>query len=113
MNKKALINKMKEYMTFKEKEIEEKSISIKNMTFVNLRDCLIGLGTILDEDFDLNSYVVSISSGFAGMNNAIVAIQLLDNKLDMLGYAPEGLIKQNTVKKAMDKIENRISEYIK
>lgn len=113
MYKKALVNKMKEYMTFKEKEVEEKSIGIKNMTFVNLRDCLIGLGTILDEDFDLKSYVVSIPSGFADMNNAIVAIQLQEKELYMLGYAPEGIIKQHTVKKAMDKIEKRISEYIK
>ena len=113
MYKKALINKMKEYMTFKEKEVEEKSIGIKNMTFVNLRDCLIGLGTILDEDFDLKSYVVSIPSGFADMNNAVVAIQLQEKEMYMLGYAPEGLIKQHTVKKAMDKIEKRVSEYIK
>lgn len=103
---------MKEYMTFKEKEVEEKRVAVRNMTFVNLRDCLIGLGRILDEDFELNSYVVCVPSGFADKNNAIVAIQLQKNGLHMLGYASEGLIKQHTVKKAMEKVEKRVSKYL-
>lgn len=113
MNKKALIEKMKEYMDFKEREVEERKISVRNMTFTNLRDCLIGLGTILDEDFDLSSYIISVPAGVANMNNAIVAIQLTQNVLYMFGYAPEGLINQHTAKKAMDKVEKRMSKYIK
>lgn len=112
MNKKALIEKMKDYMDFKEKEVEEKKIDVRNMTFTNLRDCLIGLGTILDEDFDLLSYIVSVPAGVANMNNALVAIQLIHNVLYMFGYAPEGLINQHTAKNAMDKVEKRISKYI-
>ena len=112
MNKKALIKKMQDYMDFKEKEVEEKKIDVRNMTFTNLRDCLIGLGTILDEDFDLLSYIVSVPAGVANMNNALVAIQLTHNVLNMFAYAPEGLINQHTAKKAMDKVERRISKYI-
>lgn len=113
MNKKALIAKMKEYMNFKEKEVEEQSFGVRKMSFANLRDYLIGLGTILDEDFDLNSYVISIPAGIANMNNAIVAIQLIENELYLLGYAPEGLIKQHTVKQAMEKVEKKVSKYLK
>ena len=43
MDKKALIKKMKEFMTFKEKDVEEKKISISDMTLINLRDCLTNL----------------------------------------------------------------------
>lgn len=103
---------MQDYMDFKEKEVEEKKIDVRNMTFTNLRDCLIGLGTILDEDFDLLSYIVSVPAGVANMNNAIVALQFTHNVLNMFGYAPEGLINQHTAKKAMDKVERRISKYI-
>ena len=112
MNKDVLIQKMKEYMPFKDKEVVEKSIDVRKMTFANLRDCLIGLGTILEEDFELNSYIVSVPAGIADMNNAIVAIQLTKNELYMCGYAPEGLIKQHTAKKAIDKVEKRVSKYI-
>ncbi len=112
MNKNALILKMKEYISFKDKEVVEKSIDVRNMSFTNLRDCLIGLGTILDEDFDLNSYVVSVPAGIADMNNAFVAIQLTKSKLYMCGYAPEGLIKQHTAKNAIYKVEKRISKYV-
>lgn len=112
MNKDVLIQKMKEYMPFKEKEVVEKNIDVRKMTFANLRDSLIGLGTILEEDFELNSYIVSVPAGIADMNNAIVAIQLTKNELYMCGYAPEGLIKQHTAKKAIDKVEKRVSKYI-
>lgn len=112
MNKDVLIQKMKEYMPFKDKGVVEKSIDVRKMTFANLRDSLIGLGTILEEDFELNSYVVSVPAGIADMNNAIVAIQLIKNELYMCGYAPEGLIKQHTAKKAIDKVEKRVSKYI-
>jgi len=99
-------------MPFKDKEVVEKSISVRKMTFANLRDCLIGLGTILEEDFELNSYIVSVPAGIADMNNAIIAIQLTKNELYICGYAPEGLIKQHTAKKAIEKIEKRVSRYI-
>lgn len=78
------------------------------MTFINLRDCLIGLGTILEEDFDLNLYIMSVQAGVADKNNAIVAAKLDDNERHMFGYAREGFIKQHTAKKAIDKTERKV-----
>ena len=103
---------MKEFVTLKEKDVEEKRLSVGDMTFSNLRDCLIGLGTILDEDFNLNSYVMSVPAGVANRNTSVVAIQFMENELCILGYAPEGLINQHTAKKAIDKVEKRVSMYI-
>ena len=113
MDKKALIKKMKEYTSFKEKDVEERTLDVKEMSLTNLRDSLIGLGTILDEDLELNSYIISVSAGVANMNGAIVAVQLDDGDIYLLGYAREGLINQHTARKAMDKVEKRVSKYLK
>ena len=112
MEKKTLIRKMKEFISVKEKGLEEKNISVKNMSLANLRDSLIGMGTILDEDFGINSYVVNVPAGIANMNSAVVALQLEGEKLLILGYAKEGLINQHTATKAIDKILKRISKYV-
>ena len=45
------------------------------------------------------------------MNCAVVAIQLSDNYVSMLGYAKEGLISQHTAEKAINKVIERISKY--
>lgn len=111
MNKKALVKKMKEYMSVKEGKIEEQTVEVKEMSFENLRDCLIGLGTILDEDFELNSYVLNVAAGLANKNVAIVAVQLSNDKLYFLGYAQEGLINQHTANKAITKTIKRIEKY--
>ena len=113
MDQKTLLIKMHEHIDFREKDVIEQKIDICDMTLINLRDCLIGLGTILDEDYDLKSYVIKVSAGLANCNTAIVAIQLFENTLWLLGYAKEGLINQHTAEKAMDKVKKRVFQYIK
>lgn len=113
MDKKPLIGKMSEYIPIKEKSLIERQINVQNMSFVNLRDSIIGVGKILEEDLEISTYVVNISAGAANMNSAVVAIQLNDNCVSMLGYAKEGLINQHTAEKAIDKVVERISKYTK
>lgn len=113
MDKKPLIGKMSEYISIKEKGLIERQINVQNMSFVNLRDAIIGVGKILEEDFEISTYVVNISAGAANMNSAVVAIQLSNNCVSMLGYAKEGLINQHTAEKAIDKVIERISKYAK
>ncbi|SES99010.1 hypothetical protein SAMN04487771_100310 [[Clostridium] aminophilum] len=113
MDKKILIKKMKEFIPVKEKELNEKSVYIENMSFAALRDSLIGLGTILDEDFDANSYVVNVPAGIANKNSAVVAVQLKESELFLLGFAKEGLISQHTAEKAIEKVIKKVSKYVK
>lgn len=47
---------------------------IRDCSFVKLRDSLIGMGQILEEDFEKQVYVIAIRSGTANMNTAVVAI---------------------------------------
>ena len=45
-------------------------------------------------------------SGFANQNTATIAIKLTGNKLELAGYAREGIIKQHTVEKAVEVLKN-------
>lgn len=108
MNKKALINSLKQYAAVDEKAIIEETIIVEELTFMQLRDWLIEIGTILKEDYDNHIYVISIAAGLANLNSAIIAIQLNKNALDCIGYAREGLINQHTAEKAINKIRQRI-----
>ena len=44
-------------------EIVIKEYFVDNITFDNLRDCLIGNAKILEEDFEKQIYVVTVDSG--------------------------------------------------
>ena len=55
MDKKLLVDKISEYISVKENGIVERQINVLNMSFVNLRDSIIGIGKILEEDFEMNT----------------------------------------------------------
>ena len=104
--KKELVSKLKSLIRLKEENIYNDEIEIQPMSFVQLRDKLIGKGTILDEDFEKQIYTINIMSGFANQNTATIAIKLAGNKLELAGYAREGIIKQHTVEKAVEVLKN-------
>jgi hypothetical protein len=104
--KKELVSKLKSLIRLKEENIYNDEIEIQPMSFNQLRDKLIGKGTILDEDFEKQIYTINVMSGFANQNTAIIAIKLTGNKLELAGYAREGIIKQNTVEKAVEVLKN-------
>ena len=104
--KKELVSKLKSLIRLKEENIHNDEIEIQPMSFNQLRDKLIGKGTILDEDFEKQIYTINVMSGFANQNTATIAIKLTGNKLELAGYAREGIIKQNTVEKAVEVLKN-------
>ena len=104
--KKDLVSKLKSLIRLKEENIYNDEIEIQPMSFNQLRDKLIGKGTILDEDFEKQIYTINIMSGFANQNTATIAIKLTGNKLELAGYAREGIIKQHTVEKAVEVLKN-------
>ena len=104
--KKELVSKLKSLIRLKEENIYNDEIEIQPMSFNQLRDKLIGKGTILDEDFEKQIYTINVMSGFANQNTATIAIKLIGNKLELAGYAREGIIKQHTVEKAVEVLKN-------
>ena len=72
--KKELVSKLKSLIRLKEENIYNDEIEIQPMSFIQLRDKLIGKGTILDEDFEKQIYTINVMSGFANQNTATIAI---------------------------------------
>lgn len=75
------------------------------LSFLQIRDQLFRIGTILHEDTDNQVYVTTIRSGFGNMNRAVVAMQLRGNKLMVAGYAKEGIVKQSIWEGAFKKLK--------
>lgn len=110
MNKRILLERLKQYITINKKGIIEESISVHDFSLMQFRDCLLDIGTILEEDLDSSIYVVRIPAGIADLNHATVAMHLNKNSIDCIGYAQEGLFNQHTAEKAVGKIRKRIFE---
>lgn len=112
MEKMLLVERINEYVLVKEKSLVEKDVPVNNMTFTNLRDRIIGIGKILEENFEHNFYIVNVPAGVAYKNHAVVAIQLCEENVAFLAYATEGLINQHTAEKAIDIVIEKISQYL-
>lgn len=93
-----------EYCAASPDTVKEQMIPSCALSITQIRDKLYLLGKILHEDLDSQVYVAAVHAGFGNMNNAVVALQLIGSKLYIVGYAKEGLIKQNICDQAIQKI---------
>lgn len=106
--KKELIKIIKRYVNVSKDEIILTTDKVSNLSFKQLRDSLIGKGKIVDELFDEQVYIIRVKSGFAKMNEAIIAVKLTDDEIGFAGYAKEGLIKQHTASNAIEILRKEI-----
>lgn len=98
-----LKEKVSQYVDINENGVCQQQINANSLTYRQLRDRLLTLGTILEEENTL--YVAAIQSGFSRSNTAIIAIQWTEEQLYMVGYAKEGLINQHTCERVFSQIE--------
>lgn len=108
MKKVDVISKMNDYIFVKEKQVVEKEIKITNITFTNVRDRLIGMGKILEENFEDTYYIVNVPAGVANKNSAIVFVKWNNESLTLWAYAKEGLINQHTADDAIERMIKRL-----
>lgn len=106
----AAVEKLNTYMKVREKNLHIQEIKTKAITFSKIRDLLIGMGTILEEDTENQIYVILIKAGFFNLNSAFVAVQRSKDKIILAGCAKEGLIHQHTAEKAEAKIRKKMEE---
>lgn len=86
----------------------EDSFELNNFSFRELGFALISLGgTIIEEDEDNNYYIVTMKHF---LNLAMMIIELKDNKINIVSFAMEGLIKQHTAKKVVNKLKKALPE---
>lgn len=100
-----LINELEKNVKIDEKFIYEKKIVIENISLLKVRDKLYGIAHISSIDEDRGIMVIS-SKANKKSNIATIAIKVSENRILMVGYAKEGMIKQNTVEKEFKRIEN-------
>ena len=95
-------------------------LTIRSDQVKTLTSCILAiqdLGTMLDEPSDSSfpTIAVVVRSGFLNMNPAVVHIELIEAEADtcqlqVSAAAKEGLIKQNTAKKAVDQVVQRLRQ---
>lgn len=103
-----IISKMNEYILVMEKQVVEKKIKIANLSFTNIRDRVIGMGKILEENIEDTYYIVKVPAGVANKNSAIVFVKWNNESLTLWAYAKEGLINQHTADGAIERMIERI-----
>lgn len=94
--KKIALKLKKDYCTEK--------VESNNDSIIAFRDELEKTGKILEENLKENYYLVSVGGGLLNLNPAICIVKLDEGMVHIIGYAKEGLIKQNTAKNAVNKI---------
>lgn len=73
-----------------------------------LANAIMTVGKVLQQSDDGKAYIAAIGSGVGNMNVAMAAIELDDDNLEMLAVAREGLIKQQTAKKAISRVQEAL-----
>ena len=99
-----LTEKLQHYSKIDVRKITSGTAPRNGINPMKLRDQLMEIGTILEYDKESGVFVATIGSGFGKKNPAIVGLMLRNETLYAVAYAEEGLIKQNTAKKAIQRI---------
>ena len=106
---KELEEVLKENITVKGNKLIREELTIRKLSFHQLRDAIWKIGRVVVELEDDNTYIAAIKNGKMKANTAYLAIKLSTGKLEIVGYAKEGLFHQNTVAKAIKQLEETIS----
>lgn len=66
------------------------------------------VGKVIEQSDDGMECVAVVGAGVANMNIALVVTKMGKDKVEFAATANEGLIKQNTAKHAIDRVEKRL-----
>lgn len=113
---KKLENAVKKYEPGADKKLLSKvktqcsyeTIDCKGLRFKQLRDKLLLIGTILEEDEQNNTYVAVVNAGIKNGNPCIMVTNLAADQVAIYAFAREGLIKQQTAKKAIEILKKKL-----
>lgn len=97
-NKETLLKKGTEY-----KLIE----GIKNGP-QRIREALLKVGEILEEDENKKTIIALIPSGSMNASHALLVALYSENTVDIAAFFKEGLIKQHGARQAIDKVEQQL-----
>lgn len=91
----------------KEDKLIEDEIKVRKLTYLKLRDAIWKVGRVVAELEDENIYLAAIKNGKVG-NTAYLALKFLPGRVEIVGYAKEGLFNQHTTEKAIKELEKAL-----
>lgn len=94
------------------KNTEHFVFGIHDLTVLKVRDVLMEIGHIKQENLERQEYVATMGAGFCKSNIAYLATRIEENKLYVSVNAREGLINQHTRKGAINELRRKLKEYI-
>ena len=94
------------------KNIERYDFTVHNLSALKLRDILIRIGHICQENIDKHEYVATMGGGFLKLNVVFLALMIDEGKLHVSISAKEGLFSQHTCKGAIDELKRELAEFI-
>lgn len=106
-----IVLKINDFISIRENMMVIKKINTGNITFSNVRDCLIRLGKILEENFEKTYYLANIPAGIANKNVAVVLVKWDKQNISLCAGAKEGFINQKTANKAVERIIEVLKEH--
>ena len=71
-------------------------------------EAFMEVGKVIEQSDDGMECVAVVGAGVANMNIALVVTKMGKDKVEFAATANEGLIKQNTAKHAIDRVEKRL-----
>ena len=107
MDKKVLIEKLSEFTRIKVELVETEEIAA-DVSILKIRDTLLRIGNLLKENLEEEYYIGTITAGIGNKNTAFILIKKNMKMLEVCCYAREGLIKQHTARRAINKFERGI-----
>ena len=84
--------------------VETRSVEAAGITMLRIRDALLGLGRILEENEEEQYYLTTVNTG-AG---AVLLAQISGDRVEIAAYAKEGMISQHSAKKAIEKVIQKL-----
>ena len=80
------------------------TVEVKDCTPKKLAEAFMEVGKVIEQ----LECVAVVGAGVANMNIALVVTKMGKDKVEFAATANEGLIKQNTAKHAIDRVEKRL-----
>lgn len=102
-----LIKELGKYVDIEEESVKRDVFEISDVSILEVRDELYKIAHINSVDEEQKIIVLSFKKRKYS-SVVFVAIKVLDNRIEMIGYAKEGMINQNMVGNAFEHIKESI-----
>ena len=94
------------------KNTERHVFKVHNLKILKLRDVLVQIGRISQENLEKQEYVATMGAGFRMANIAYLAMRLEEDRLYISINAKEGIINQHTCKGAINELKKKLGKYV-